>query len=200
MKVNLRKLWSDLNSWLDEKSSVLGAWSSLLQILVFPFVIITLSLGYFQLSEFLAKPDLHIEFLTPESLTYTVENRSQTKAEKPRHWFGIYDLDSKHMDIVPIPAEGTNYLLGNTGQGPNGLMWRHGKIDHRYFGFAIVTCENCESERRYWVYFVHGSKVGAWFVELRKGELQILKPIALMNDPEKYLKELCPPQKRIEIQ
>lgn len=195
----MKRFWNKLNQKLDSKSSVLSAWASILQIIVFPTILLTLILGYFQLRDYFLKADLLLTFSNPKSLTYTIVNEGKATAEKPSYGFGIFDLDKKPIDTVPIPWEETSYLRPKTAQGPNTLLGNYGKSGHRYFGFASISCKNCVKERWYWIYVIHGRDKEAWYVELGKDEPKIWNPIVLMNNPEFYIEKQFPKYKRISI-
>jgi hypothetical protein len=162
-------------------------------------IIITVMVGYFQLKDFLQKPDLHLRFSTPKALTFLVDNTGYKVAEKPNYGFGIFDLDSSPIEIVPIPWKETSYLGANSKQGPNEMMGRYGKLGHRYFGFAAILCKNCDREKWYWIYFIHGSDSNAWYVEMDKDEPKLWNPIALMNNPYRYIEDNFPIHRRIPI-
>lgn len=197
--ISMMNPWKRLNSWLERKSNLLSSWSSILQILVFPTILLTVILGYVQLKDYFVKPDLHLLFSSPKSLTFKVSNESNATAEKPSYGFGIFDIDKKPIDTVPIPWKETSYLRPQSLQGPNELMGKYGTKGHRYFGFASISCKNCIKQRWYWVYVVHGSDRDAWYFELSDDDSRIWNPIALMNDPELYMKEQFPIQRRIPI-
>lgn len=146
-------------------------------------------LGYVQLKDYFIKPDLHLIFSSPKSLTYTVSNENNATAEKPSYGFGIFDLDKKPIDTVHIPWKETSYLRPGSLQGPNELMGKYGEDGHRYFGFASISCKNCIKERWYWVYVVHGSEKDAWYFELGDDDPRMWNPIALMNNPDIYILE-----------
>jgi hypothetical protein len=138
-------------------------------------------------------------FSSPKSLAYTVVNKSNATAEKPSYGFGIFDLDKRPIDTVPIPWKETSYLRPNTAQGPNALLGKYGVKGHRYFGFASISCKNCSKERWYWFYVVHGNDRDAWYVELGDDDPKIWNPVALMNNPEFYIKKQFPKHIRVSI-
>jgi hypothetical protein len=195
----MSKPWKKLNSCLERNSNLLSSWSSILQILVFPSILLTIILGYFQLKDYFIKPDLHLFFSSSKSLTYTVSNESHATAEKPSYGFGIFDLDKKPIDTVHVPWKETSYLRPDSLQGPNELMGKYGVAGHRYFGFASISCKNCIKERWYWIYVVHGSEKDAWYYELSDDDPKLWNPIALMNNPDLYMQQNFPMQKRIPI-
>ena len=193
----MKKCWNCLNGWLEKKSTLLGSWSSLLQIIVFPAVLITVILGYIQLKEYFQYPDLHIKFSNPKSMNFTLVNSSKVVANRPSYGFGIFDLDAKPIDIVPIPWKETSYI--KVDQGPKALMNKYGKDGHRYFGFAAIECKNGKQAKWYWLYFVHGSESNAWYVEMGDGDPKVWDPVALMKDPFSYIKDRFPEYRRISI-
>lgn len=194
------KPWRKVNESLEQKSTIIAAWSSLLQIILIPTILLTVILGYYQLSVFLEKPpDLHLEFSTPTALTYTVVNSRDKTAEIPSYGFGIFDLSSEPIETVPIPWEESSFLGGVSGQGPNELMSRYGIAEHRYFGFAAVTCKNCERTRWYWIHFIHGSDQNAWVVELEGADPKIWNPTLLLSDPNEYIEANFPVDRRMPI-
>lgn len=187
------------NRWIEEKSNLLSGWASILGIIAFPTIVATAIIGYFQLKDYLEKPDLHLEFSNPKAVAFTIVNTNDVLAEKPLYWFGIFDIDSQPLNTIPVPAKEISYLRGNSKQGPNALGSVYAKKGHRYFGFAGIHCKNCEETRRYWIYFVHGSKSGAWYREMKINETQIINAIKLQADAERYLAEILPKTERIQI-
>ena len=188
-----------LNIWLEKNSNVLGAWSSILSIVAFPTIAISLVLGYIQLRDSLTTPDLHLQFSSPKSLAFTVANISNKLAKKPLYGFGMFDIESDPVNILPIPYKETSYLRGDSRQGPNELLGKYGTDGHLYFGFASVTCENCEVERWYWIYSKKGDIENSWYIELDRDEPKLWNPIELMNEPENYIKNHFPESRRIKI-
>ncbi len=198
----VKKLWKRINTWLRNKNAVLGAWASLLQIIIFPAIIITVFVAYFQLKDYIAKPDLLLKFSNPESLTYRIVNTKNVLAERPLYWINVIDIDGSPMSTVPFPAQEISYIRGNEIKGPNAFGNIYGKKGHRYFGFAGISCKNCEKTRRYWLYFIHGSTTGAWYREMSPDENQgiLVNAVELAKNPDKYLAELLPKQKRFPIE
>lgn len=193
-------MWRRWNHWLVGKKDLLSAWASLLGIIAFPAIVITFIIGYFQLKTHLVKPDLHLEFITPTSLSFYVVNSKNVLAEEPLYWFGFIDLDSPPVTIPPIPSKKIPYTRGNARQGPTALMSQYGKEGHRYFGFAGIQCKNCERTRRYWIFFTHGKKTDAWITESEEDDPPFfLNPLELLKDPKKWLEARFPDNDRIPI-
>lgn len=193
------ELMKRINVWLEKNSTILGAWSSVLSIIAFPTIAISLILGYIQLKDSLISPDLHLEFSSPKALAFKVVNKTNQLAKKPLYGFGLFDIDSDPVSILPIPVKETSYLRGDSKQGPNSLISQYGTDGHRYFGFASVTCENCEGERWYWVYCKKGDINNSWFIELDRNEPKLWNPIELMKEPEVYINKHFPESRRIKI-
>ena len=199
----MKKLWKRINTWLGNKNAVLGAWASLLQIVIFPLILITVIVAYFQLRDYIVKPDLLLSFSTPESLTYRIVNTKNVVAERPLYWIYMFDIDGPPFNnSIPFPAKEISYISGKEIKGPNAFGSIYGKEGHRYFGYAGINCKNCERMRRYWLYFVHGSKTGAWYSEMEPEENQGININAkrLAENPDKYLAEILPNRKRIPIE
>jgi hypothetical protein len=196
-RVAMISLWQKFILWLENKSSLLSSWASLIQIIFFPAIVITLLTGYYQLEQYYQKPDLHLKFQNPKALQYYLANISNTVAEQPLYCFGLFDLDAIPIETVPVPCKEISYLKG--AQGPNNFMERYGKNGHRYFGFATITCKNCDMERWYWIFLVHNSDANAWFVELNKNEPKLWDPISLLKDPNGYIEKNFPINKRKPI-
>ena len=199
----VKRIWKGINEWIIDKKDVFSAWSSLLQIVIFPLILITIVVASYQLVDYIAKPDLILTFSTPWDLTYRITNIRNVVADRPLYWITIYDIDGPPLDnAVPFPAREISYIRGKETKGQNAFGSVYGKKGHRYFGSAGINCKNCERTRRYWLYFVHGSKTGAWYIEMEPDEDQgiVINAKKLIENPDKYLAELLQNRKRIPIE
>ena len=185
--------------WLTRNSILLGSISSLIQIILFPLIFIGIVASYLQVNQYLQKPDLSLIFSNPKELIFTIKNNGKETAEQPLYGFGIFDLDSNPIDIVPIPWKEISYVNSKATQGPNELMRSYGKIGHRYLGYAKISCKNCDIDKLYWIYFVHGSNENAWVTEIGKNEPRIWNFRALLNNPDEFIKTNFPEYKRQQI-
>lgn len=131
-------------------------------ILGFPTAIIAGFLGYVQLRDYFIQPDLRMEFrqntevlpnlsLSPNAIDYVIINNSNRTAEDPYYGFILYDVDDP-LSILPIPFATGDFIKSGEQLGYNQLTEKYAKPGHRYFGAAMITCRNCASVKRYFVY------------------------------------------------
>ncbi len=142
------------------------------------------------------QPDLVLEFGSPKALIFKVKNQTEIVADNLHYGFGIWDLDEGFPNALPIPYQREAFLRGKSELGPSQLLTQLGKVGHRYFGFARVTCRNCQRERYYWLYFVHGMETGAWYTEVQTAQWD---DEAFIKDPYEYIRVHFPDEKRVRI-
>lgn len=194
----MKSICSKINSFVVNKSSSLAAWASLVQILSFPALIIALIVGYFQIIEYLEKADLIFEFSNPTSIHYSIYNKSNTLADIPSVGFGIFDLDSDPITPLPILCQDFKYLNGESYMGPWDLTDNKGILGHRYSGFAYVLSKNSKMARYYWIYWVQGQSIGAWYIDMEDNN-EVPDIQKFLINPEEYIKVNMPIEDRIPI-
>lgn len=141
--------------------------------------------------------DLHLEFLQAGP-AFRLRNRSSVVADLPSYGFVIWDLDDKEsIQPLPIKWKETSYVGSQNGRGPWLLLEKYGKPDHRYFGFAKITCKNCSGTKLYWIYTEYGKAQKSWYAEAAPGDLRKINFSALKADSDKYLDSLLPRDVRL---
>lgn len=175
----------DLKGWLINRSELFSSMASLITIIVFPLVLIGGCAAYYQLRSYFDKADLYLTFVDSKYVAFSIVNKSKVVAEMPLYSFGIFDLD-QDLSILPIPAKEISYINGNSEIGPNALMSEYGKIGHRYFGIASISCKNCEKRRIYWIHWTHGDANQSWYAETNDNEPIAVDPKQLRENPELY--------------
>ena len=188
-----------MKKWLTTNSTLLSSISSLIQIILFPLIFIGIVASYLQVNQYLQTPDLSLIFSNAKELIFTIKNNGKETAEQPLYGFGIFDHDSNPIDIIPILWKEISYVNSKATHGPNELMKRYGIIGHRYLGYAKILCKNCDTEKLYWIYFVHGSNENAWVTEIGRNEPRIWNWRALLNNPSEFIKINFPEHKRQPI-
>jgi hypothetical protein len=203
VKLERPSMADKFRTWLKENHEWLGALASIIQIggvIVIVIGFIISAIVYInRLEKYIIKPDLHFVFSNPKSLAFTVKNNSDSMAVLISYKFNIYDLDTKPVQRVPILHIGTPFVKGYSSIGPVDLIGKIGIKGHRYFGYGRLTCDNCEKERFYSIYFVFGEDANAWFVEVKRNEYKLFNPFALLKNPEEYIKRNFPVNQRIAI-
>lgn len=186
-----------LNSWVERHGEILRSWAAFVQLCLLPLTFVALVFAAGQFNNFISKADLFLEFSTPQSLTFSVRNMSSVVAQKPQWGFVLLDCDETlaagHPVPIPMPWNEGSYIRKHGATGPFSVG-KYGKTGHRYFGWARVFSENCKKVRTYWIYFIHGSKEGAWVSEM-EGESEELYSYTDLS--EKGLNERFPRRIRI---
>lgn len=189
-----------MKKWLIDNSTLLNSCPSIIQIILFPLILVGIIASYIQVKQYLEKPNLHLIFSQPKELLFSIENTSKVTAEQPLYGFLLLDLDSKPVEPAPVPWREISYIHGNGLLGPNEFMKLYGKNGHRYFGAAMIQCKNCDREKTYWLYFIHGSNNNAWYTELKANDPNIWNSTALIiQNPDKYIKTYFPENRRQPI-
>ena len=188
---------SKLNYWLISKESELSAWSSVIMIISFPLIIIGLVVGYFQLKDIFTLPDVELNFVHPQSISYQLVNSSSKIAENILVSFGIFDLDSNPSGPLPIPSIEYDYVNKESEKGPFTLLHKFAKENHRYFGIVYVGCKGCNRLRTYWLFVKHGSATDSFYAERNESDIYEINIHDLVNNTEKYLKGVIPEHRRI---
>jgi len=192
--------WCQFNAWIKKHSESLSAWASLLQIILIPCVIFGGIIAYLQIVSFVSKADLRLDFGTPKAVRYHIENYSNTVAEDLTWGFGIFDLDTPTpFYIVPLVGQTASYVRGNSTIGPWELLGQYGQKGHRYFGFANVSCKNCEEQKWYWIYTKYGSDKESWFIELGNRDPKMWDLKALLLNSAEYIDSVCSKNRRMPI-
>jgi hypothetical protein len=150
--------------WYIKKINIekVGSWMT---VFGFPLVILAGLVGYFQLSDYLVRADLQMDFKylgNPKIPQYALVNESKRTAEEPYYGFVIRDLSEPEPNILPIPFDTSIFIKPGQKQGYTSLLKEYLQVGHEYIGTVMVTCRNCESTRRYFVY-VNASKADESF-------------------------------------
>jgi hypothetical protein len=130
-----------------------AAWMT---IIGFPTVVIGGVVGYYQLQDYLVRPEISMQFAirtdeNPQHIEFLLVNNSSRTADSPYYGFVLRDLDAPQK-VLPIPFEVTTFIKPGQSQGYNPLTENYGEPDHRYFGTAMVTCDDCASVKNYFLY------------------------------------------------
>jgi hypothetical protein len=186
-------------TWVADHNNALSAWSSIITIISLPLAIVGVAIGYIQIKDLLIEPSVELEFTNAHSVNYTVENTSGKMVEDVVVGFGIFDLDSLapfYDSVLPIPAEGFDYINKNSANGPKPIFHKFGSPGHRYFGILYLTCKGCSSTE-YWLYCKQGNPAEAYYAKRTETDTYLLDGSRLAT--ESYLEELVPPIRRIYI-
>jgi hypothetical protein len=159
------------------------------------------------------KPDIGMEFVNPEDVSFAMVNLSQTAVLRdPKYFFVLLDLDGPRTvktnfgdipQVLPIPAfsdagdflkAGRKFLqrpIVSTFPAVQSIV----KPNDRIFGSVTVSCPDCIKDRHYLVFFVNGS--GGWYCE---STATLRLPMQdLLKDADETLLKLVPLKKRIPI-
>lgn len=193
------KLISRFSNWINSKETSLSNWSSIITIISFPLIIIGLVVGYFQLKDIFILPNVELEFVHPQSISYRLVNNSPKIAEDILVSFGVFDLDSNSTGPVPIPSVEYNYVNRESAKGPFTFFYKFAQKNHRYFGIVYVGCRGCERLNTYWIYARHGSADECFYAERNDRDTYEINVPNIVNDTENYLEKIVPQNRRIEI-
>jgi hypothetical protein len=200
-----------INPWLQKNADLLGAYQSIIGIITIPLILVGGILAFFQLSEYLVKPDVGLIFHRPSQLQFSVTNLSKAIVREPKYQFLIYDMDlpddeQPYLNLL-IPVKILDFIRPNNALGPFGVvsLSKRGsqvKVGHHLFGYAQIQCPECEYFRRYWVYSEYG-KTG-WYAEIPQEEHPyILKKLAKVihgdNDYQKLISDIVPKEARVTL-
>ena len=105
---------------------------------------------------------------------YWLYNPSQETARDPKYQFDLFNInvaDERYGRMsLRIPSDVLrDFIHPRSGLGPTRLLDLSPLRDrvlpgHSVFGIATVQCSNCESVRRFWLYFKVGG--GGWIAEI----------------------------------
>jgi len=184
------------NEWVKSHDKSLSAWASILTIIGFPVVVIGLFLGYFQLKAILVHPSVELNFASPSSPTYRIENTAGKIAENVLVSFGIFDVDSNPRDPLRIPAREINYVNKFSAKGPWSVLGKHGTDGHRYFGIIYLGCRGCTDLKTYWIYISYGDEGNSFYAKRNTKDTFQINISRLISETDKYLAELVPKHRR----
>jgi hypothetical protein len=182
--------------------------------MLFSFGIVVTLWQQIRIAELSAMPDIGMEFVSPNDVSFRMVNLSNSLLRDPKYGFALVDLDGPRTvgsgdsaipQILPIPAA-TNFgdflrarqkyiqrPIVTTFPAVKAIV----KPNDRIFGFVSVSCPNCIKERKYWLYFVNG--IGGWYCEIPDESPAGLPIQGMLRDPDSVLASIAPPNKRITI-
>ncbi len=214
MQVDPRKVCRSFNVWLEKHATLLSAWSSLIAIVGLPLLLLGGTAAYFQVRDYLRRPDIALEFGTPKEIRFWVVNISSVLIREPQYQLGLWDLDARAKGggddpgNLMIPVKTLEYIRPRSARGPwtiESLARSGSRIPdgHVVFGWAMVQCPDCLRRRNYWVYMKKGET--AWYTEIpQTEELRIMSQISgvLRSGPnyEALIDEIVPKISRSPVQ
>jgi len=189
---------SKLNKWVVTNNSCLSSWSSLISLISFPLILISLFVGYHQIKDILTLPDAELEFIHPDSVVYKLVNRSAKLAEDVLVTFGIFDLDSPIQAPLSIPSISYEYINKHSEKGPFTWFSNFAIPGHRYFGIVYVGCKGGEKLRTYWIYVKQGSPSDCFYAERNRSDTFQIN-VGQLAANKGYLETLIPINRRKAI-
>lgn len=188
--------------WLNPEDSPLASCASIVTIIAFPTIILSLIFGYKELKDWMIEPNIEIQFSDSAAVTYKVLNTTDEIAEDVLLSFGIFDLDSSTPSapkILPLTSFEINYINPHEARGKFSLLGNHGTSEHRYFGFVMVSCKGCLTLNSYWVYTKYGEQGAAFYAIRDRMEGLTINASELIYNTESYLNGLIPNSRRKTI-
>jgi hypothetical protein len=125
-----------------------------------------------------SQPDVVLRFVYPQSISFEIENISDSSAGDARYYPVIWNLDSKSDNPIPVLSQTLrSFIKPHEAAGPYSLTASFdqpfiplAKAGDRILGFITVTCLNCPRTRAYWIYAVQGNADSSWYAELPTGQ------------------------------
>ena len=151
------------------------------------------------------KPDLHLKLVFPEEFAVEVVNaEAASAAQQPKYQLLLVDLDNLAGNVLPIPANGDDFIRPGEFWGPNAAMALPNvkslvKQNDRITGYATVLCPDCLKTRAYWIYYEQGE--GGWYCEMPKAVFPtgLAFFTQMRENVEGYLDEIAPSSCRVPI-
>lgn len=180
-----------INKFVTRYSSSFGAWASIITIISLPILLS-------QLQRMATYPDVDLEFSSPSSIIYTVNNRSATIAEDTLVAFTISDIDSELPSFLPIPIQQIDYVNAKSSRGPWAIFEKHAIKGHRYFGLVYVGCRGTKDPKTYWIFTKYGDPGESFYVKRKNNDPHGIN-LGKIRIDKKYLEEIAPLNRRIYI-
>ena len=156
--LSIKKLFRQLNY----KKEAISDWITIIGL---PFLIIGGVVAYFQLGNYIIKADLEFQFVYDNRFHYQIVNYTSRTAEEPYFGFVITDLNEPAPNYLPLPFEVTTFIKPNETQSSNeNIVGRLDEPGHRYMGTSMITCRNCKSTKRYFLYIDNGEPNKGFYV------------------------------------
>lgn len=166
---NFKNTCRTVLKYIENKSSLLSAVSSLVTIIGLPLAIAGLYFAYVQIADRLQPPEVGLLFSRPERVVFRVINASKTLAREIWYQLTFLDLDASDADGLPLDLEIKSRPFDYVG--PRGSLGPYALVDlsphaakinkgHRLFGWASVRCSECVHSANYWVFIEQGK--GGW--------------------------------------
>lgn len=205
--------WRSFNSWLEKRSTLLSAWSSLITIVVVPIILFGGYATWIQVSNYLSRPDIALHLKTPKHVRFSLLNLSSVLLREPHYAFNLWDLDARVQGKgddpgnLRIPTKTLEYILPNSGIGPwviDNLSETASRVPdgNVVFGWVSIRCPDCELRRHYWLLIKKGET--AWYYEIPPEEqLSIMKNLQIVLKADKHYPEaigkVVPIERRIPV-
>ena len=102
---NFKDIFTAVLKYLESKSPLLSAFSSLVTIIGFPLAIAGLYFAYVQIADRLQPPEVSLLFSRPERVVFRVVNTSRTLAREIWYQLTFLDFDASDADGLPLDLE-----------------------------------------------------------------------------------------------
>jgi len=115
-----------INSWMDEHSSVLSAWASLVAIVGVPLLLLGGYTTWLQIRNYLVRPDIALHLATPKNVRLRLLNFSPVLLRDPQYAFAFWDLDARSEGTgedpgnLKIPTKSMDYIRPRSGKWKSG--------------------------------------------------------------------------------